>query len=67
MTAKDVRFGADARGRMLMGTDPTKVVRIALEDAASIAGLLIATEAMVAEKPEKAGVGNQMSDRGGMM
>src|SRR5271154_4912367 len=33
--------------------DPTKVVRIALESAASVAGLLITTEAMVAEKPEK--------------
>ena len=33
--------------------DPTKVVRSALQDAASIAGLLITTEAMVAEKPEK--------------
>jgi chaperonin GroEL len=33
--------------------DPTKVVRIALQDAASIAGLLITTEAMIAEKPEK--------------
>jgi chaperonin GroEL len=33
--------------------DPTKVVRIALQDAASIAGLLITTEAMVAEKPKK--------------
>ncbi|MBV8615407.1 MAG: chaperonin GroEL, partial [Acetobacteraceae bacterium] len=33
--------------------DPTKVVRAALQDAASIAGLLITTEAMVAEKPEK--------------
>jgi chaperonin GroEL len=33
--------------------DPTKVVRLALQDAASIAGLLITTEAMVAEKPEK--------------
>jgi chaperonin GroEL len=32
--------------------DPTKVVRHALQDAASIAGLLITTEAMVAEKPE---------------
>ncbi|HEY0522238.1 MAG TPA: TCP-1/cpn60 chaperonin family protein, partial [Stellaceae bacterium] len=35
--------------------DPTKVVRTALQDAASIAGLLITTEAMVAEKPEKKG------------
>ncbi|MCZ4093514.1 chaperonin GroEL [Sinorhizobium psoraleae] len=33
--------------------DPVKVVRIALQDAASIAGLLITTEAMVAEKPKK--------------
>jgi chaperonin GroEL len=33
--------------------DPTKVVRIALQDGASIAGLLITTEAMVAEKPKK--------------
>jgi chaperonin GroEL len=33
--------------------DPTKVVRLALQDAASVAGLLITTEAMIAEKPEK--------------
>jgi chaperonin GroEL len=33
--------------------DPTKVVRTALQDAASVAGLLITTEAMVAEKPKK--------------
>ncbi len=33
--------------------DPTKVVRTALQDAASIAGLLITTEAMIAERPEK--------------
>jgi chaperonin GroEL len=33
--------------------DPTKVVRTALQDAASIASLLITTEAMVAERPEK--------------
>jgi chaperonin GroEL len=33
--------------------DPTKVVRTALQDAASIAGLLVTTEAMVAEKPER--------------
>jgi chaperonin GroEL len=32
--------------------DPTKVVRCALQDAASVAGLLVTTEAMVAEKPE---------------
>ena len=33
--------------------DPTKVVRVALQDAASVAGLLVTTEAMVAEKPDK--------------
>ena len=33
--------------------DPTKVVRTALQDAASVAGLLVTTEAMVAEKPER--------------
>jgi chaperonin GroEL len=33
--------------------DPTKVVRTALQDAASVAGLLITTEALIAEKPEK--------------
>ncbi|MCB2100120.1 MAG: chaperonin GroEL, partial [Rhodobacterales bacterium] len=33
--------------------DPTKVVRTALQDASSVAGLLITTEAMIAEKPEK--------------
>jgi chaperonin GroEL len=33
--------------------DPTKVVRLALQGAASIAGLLVTTEAMVAEKPQK--------------
>ncbi|HJS86814.1 MAG TPA: chaperonin GroEL [Acetobacteraceae bacterium] len=33
--------------------DPTKVVRAALQDASSIAGLLITTEAMIAEKPER--------------
>jgi chaperonin GroEL len=37
--------------------DPTKVVRVALQDAASVAGLLITTEAMVADRPEpKAGM-----------
>ncbi|PRY92595.1 chaperonin GroEL [Hasllibacter halocynthiae] len=48
--------------------DPAKVVRTALEDAASVAGLLITTEAMVAEKPKKeeAGAGGGMPDMGGM-
>jgi chaperonin GroEL len=34
-------------------SDPTKLVRCALQEAASIAGLLITTEAMVAELPKK--------------
>ena len=52
--------------------DPTKVVRIALQDAASIAGLLITTEAMVAELPKKqspampGGPGGGMGGMGGM-
>ncbi|MEQ8695310.1 MAG: TCP-1/cpn60 chaperonin family protein, partial [Bauldia litoralis] len=46
--------------------DPTKVVRTALQDAASVAGLLITTEAMIAEKPEKNGAGGGMPDMGGM-
>jgi chaperonin GroEL len=37
--------------------DPTKVVRTALQDAASVAGLLVTTEAMVAERPEKKSAG----------
>jgi chaperonin GroEL len=44
--------------------DPTKVVRTALQDAASVAGLLVTTEAMVAEKPEKKGPA--MAGGGGM-
>jgi len=47
--------------------DPTKVVRAALQDAASVAGLLITTEAMVAEKPDdKAAAMPAMPDMGGM-
>ncbi|SEH90805.1 chaperonin GroEL [Paracoccus alkenifer] len=47
--------------------DPAKVVRHALQDAASVAGLLITTEAMIAEKPEpKAPAGGGMPDMGGM-
>ncbi len=52
--------------------DPAKVVRTALEDAASVAGLLITTEAMVADKPEPKNAapamgGGGMPDMGGMM
>ncbi|MCZ6465336.1 MAG: chaperonin GroEL, partial [Proteobacteria bacterium] len=44
--------------------DPTKVVRTALQNAASVAGLLLTTEALVAEKPEEKGDGGGMG--GGM-
>jgi chaperonin GroEL len=44
--------------------DPTKVVRVALQDAASVAALLVTTEAMIAEKPEKKSA--QMPQGGGM-
>ncbi|MCF7699440.1 chaperonin GroEL [Loktanella sp. M215] len=47
--------------------DPAKVVRTALQDAASVAGLLITTEAMVADRPSKdSGNGGGMGDMGGM-
>ena len=47
--------------------DPAKVTRTALEDAASVAGLLITTEAMVADKPAKEGAAaGGMPDMGGM-
>jgi len=72
----DLKFGYNAQtdeyGDMFkFGViDPAKVVRTALEDAASIAGLLITTEAMIADKPEKegsgAGGGGGMPDMGGM-
>jgi chaperonin GroEL len=71
----DVTFGFNAQteeyGDMFkFGViDPAKVVRTALEDAASIASLLITTEAMVADKPAKEGAGaggGGMPDMGGM-
>ncbi|MBE0532944.1 MAG: chaperonin GroEL [Rhodospirillales bacterium] len=58
LEGKDRNLGFDAqtgeyRDLIKAGIiDPTKVVRSALQDAASVAGLLITTEAMVAEKPE---------------
>ena len=72
---KDTSYGFDAQAGKYCDLvkagiiDPTKVVRIALQDAASIAGLLITTEAMVAEKPEKKEAGmppGGMGDMGGM-
>jgi chaperonin GroEL len=59
LESKDANFGFDAQtgeyGDLVKRgiIDPTKVVRVALQNAASVAGLLITTEAMVAEKPEK--------------
>ena len=46
--------------------DPAKVVRTALQDAGSVAGLLITTEAMVAERPKKQGSAPAMPGGGGM-
>jgi len=72
----DLKFGFNAQteeyGDMFAYgvIDPAKVVRTALEDASSIAGLLITTEAMVADKPQKegagGGAGGGMPDMGGM-
>ena len=70
----DVTFGFNAQteeyGDMFSYgvIDPAKVTRTALEDAASIAGLLITTEAMVADKPEPKGApaAGGMPDMGGM-
>src|ERR1700688_95366 len=61
LESKNPNYGYDAqKGEFTDMTqagiiDPTKVVRHALQDAASVAGLLITTEAMVAEKPEPKG------------
>ena len=46
--------------------DPAKVVRTALEDAASVASLLITTEAMIADRPEPKGAGGGGGGMGGM-
>ncbi len=69
----DVTFGFNAQteeyGNMFdFGViDPAKVVRTALQDAGSVAGLLITTEAMVADKPAPAApAGGGMPDMGGM-
>ncbi len=59
LESKDLNLGFDAQSDKYVDMfkagiiDPTKVVRTALQDAASIAGLLVTTEAMVAERPEK--------------
>ncbi len=56
---KSSTYGYDAQGEKYADfieegiVDPTKVVRVALQNAASIAGLLITTEAMIAERPKR--------------
>ena len=67
----DPNFGYDAQSgeykdMVVAGIiDPTKVVRVALQDAASVAGLLITTEGMVADRPEPKGAAG-MPPGGGM-
>lgn len=59
--SKDTSFGFDAQKMEYVNMiksgiiDPTKVVRTALQDAASIAGLIITTEALITDKPEEGG------------
>src|SRR6266481_774394 len=77
LDSKNANYGYDAQKGEFTDMiqagiiDPTKVVRHALQDAASVAGLLITTEAMVAEKPEPKGApgmppGGGMGGMGGM-
>ncbi|MBM3564830.1 MAG: chaperonin GroEL [Alphaproteobacteria bacterium] len=75
LEGKDANFGFDAQEGKYVDMlkagiiDPAKVVRTALQDAASVAGLLITTEAMVAEKPEKKAAAHSHGpggDMGGM-
>jgi chaperonin GroEL len=74
LESKDANWGFDAQNEVYTDlvkagiVDPTKVVRTALQDAASVAGLLITTEAMVAEKPKHdSGPAMPPPDMGGMM
>src|SRR5213079_3207010 len=72
LDSTDVNYGYDAQKGEFTDLvqagiiDPTKVVRHALQDAASVAGLLITTEAMVAEKPEPKSAMPAMPPGGGM-
>lgn len=73
LSKKDATYGYDAQnnkyGDMFKAgiVDPAKVVRTALEDAASIAGLLITTEAAIIDKKDDAPAGgNPMAGMGGM-
>jgi chaperonin GroEL len=72
MENKSETFGFDAQTEEYVDmvdkgiVDPAKVVRAALQDAASVAGLLVTTEAMVAEAPKKASPPPPMPGGGGM-
>src|SRR5213082_2243081 len=72
LDSKDANYGYDAQKGEFTDLvqagiiDPTKVVRHALQDAASVAGLLVTTEAMVAEKPEPKSAMPAMPPGGGM-
>jgi chaperonin GroEL len=74
LESKDANWGFDAQNGVFGDLvksgiiDPAKVVRSALQDAASVGGLLITTEAMVADKPEpkSAAPAGGMPDMGGM-
>ena len=68
----NVNFGFDAQTEEYKDLvkagiiDPTKVVRHALQDAASVAGLVVTTEVMIADKPEKKQSGGGGQEMGGM-
>jgi chaperonin GroEL len=68
---KSNTYGYDAQGEKYVDfidagiVDPTKVVRVALQNAASVAGLLITTEAMITDRPKK-DTSPQMPGGGGM-
>ena len=72
LESKSDSYGFDAQSEAYVDMvavgiiDPTKVVRIALQDAASVAGLLVTTEAMVAEHPKKDAPMGGMPSGGGM-
>ena len=72
MEHKSETFGFDAQSEEYVDlvdngiVDPAKVVRAALQDAASVAGLLVTTEAMVAEAPKKQTPPPPMPGGGGM-
>jgi len=69
---KDTNHGFDAQNDNYVDMvksgiiDPVKVVRTALQDAASVAGLMITTEAVVTEDPDEDKAGGGMPDMGGM-